>query len=224
MITMQTASITSGQKKQIVRVITDSVEKAIDELVKAGALNKSGLQRVLAQGKSLSATLVSTAKGKITELAEQVIGYLKCIGQEVILEPTDGTELISSAVNTFRGYIDSCFNSWNLNVPSVPTKKTKVQVYEMVKDGTFAQLFGSSGENLDRLCLTQSQIKQFCSNHSDWLRSDGYGTFFLFKVNGQFFVAGVYRYSDGLYVRVDRLSYVDVWGADDGHRVVVPQL
>jgi hypothetical protein len=72
--------------------------------------------------------------------------------------------------------------------------------------------------------LEQSQIRRFCLDHVDWLRKDGFGTFFLFKVKGEFFVAYVYWCEGRLKALVGRLSSVDVWYAEYRHRIVVPQL
>ena len=85
-------------------------------------------------------------------------------------------------------------------------------------------MFGSLGTDLDKLCLTQHQIKTFCEVHKEWLRKDGYATFFLFKVDEQFFVAHVRVSSVGLGVHVFRFGLDDVWYAEYSHRMVVPQL
>jgi hypothetical protein len=99
-----------------------------------------------------------------------------------------------------------------------------VQVYEMIKDGTFEKIYGRFDNNLDTMCLTQGQIIGFVKKYRNWLRTDGYGTFFLFKVGTEFFVANVFFGSGGLYVHVYRSSHVSVWSADDRHRFVLPQL
>ncbi len=85
-------------------------------------------------------------------------------------------------------------------------------------------MFNSLSTDLDKLCLTQDQIIEFCTNHPSWLRQDGYGTFFLFKVKDEFFVCSVHVRDGGLCVGVDRLADGCVWDADGAHRVVVPQL
>jgi hypothetical protein len=222
--------ITSGQKEQVVRVAVDGVRKGLEEvvdgLVKTGAINPSNFQRVLAQGNALVAHLIAEAKTKMIELAEQVVGYLKLIsGAETItIKATDGRGTIARAKDLFPGWLDPDFENYGTDVPGKPTVETNVQVFEMIKDGTFAQIFGGFGENLDRLCLSQDQIMEFVENHTKWLRADGYGTFFLFKVNSEFFVAGVRRYEGGLEVHVYRLSSGSVWRAESQHRVVVPQL
>ena len=94
----------------------------------------------------------------------------------------------------------------------------------MVKDGTFKQLFGSLEGDVAKLCFTQTQIKNFVKKHRNWLRTDGYGTFFLFQSKEKFFVADVHVLSDGLHVYVYEFEDSFVWGAEDRHRLVVPQL
>jgi len=145
-------------------------------------------------------------------------------GQTLILEALDGTATLAQAKETFKSGIDPDFKNWGTDKPGKATEETAVRVHGMVQNATFAQMFGSLGSDLDKLCLTQHQIKAFCAKHPDWLRQDGYATFFLFKVEDQFFVADVYVYSDGLYVFVRRLARGLVWNAGYARRVVVPQL
>ena len=227
---MKTSLVTSGQKESVVRVVVDAVRKeiegVIDDLVKTGTINTANLQRVLAQGNSLAKHVANAAKEKMIELAEQVVGHLKLIsgGTEIVIVPTDGSRLIADADDVFPGYIDSDFVNYKTNIPGQPTKETPVQVFEMIKDGTFAQIFGGFGENLDRLCLSQYQIIRFVKDYEKWLRADGYGTFFLFKVGNEFFVAYVHRYDGGLEVDVRRLSLDYVWSAEFRLCIVVPQL
>ena len=144
--------------------------------------------------------------------------------ETLMIDDVDGRQTLATAKDVFPSGIDGDFKNWGLDKAGVATKETSVQVHEMHKDATFAQMFGSLGADLDKLCLTQHQIKTFCKKYPNWLRTDGYGTFFLFKVGDQFFVASVRLYSDGLYVRVDGLGYGHVWRAGRRPRVVVPQL
>ncbi|MCX6794485.1 MAG: hypothetical protein NTY31_00575 [Candidatus Falkowbacteria bacterium] len=145
-------------------------------------------------------------------------------GESIIIDSCDGSETIANAEDTFKSGVDSDFKKWGTDKPGQATEDTAVQVYEMVKDATFVQMFGFLGTDLDKLCLTQHQIKRFCKKHANWLRTDGYGTFFLFKVEDQYFVARVRVLGDGLVVHVFRLENDFVWNAEGLHRVVVPQL
>lgn len=119
-------------------------------------------------------------------------------------------------------YKDSDFKK--LNKVGKKTKATNISVYEMDKDGTFTDIFGSLSNETDKLALTQEQILYFVENHKDKLRQDGWATFFLYKEGDDFFVAGVHLLSSGPYVYQYPLSCGNVWGAEVRHRFVVPQL
>lgn len=154
--------------------------------------------------------------------------YLRqmCADEEILLTPTDGTKTIAQAKNVFSWGIDSDFTNWDLDVVAAKTTTTKVSVQEMFeRDGTFEEIYGSLGHPLDRLCLTQHQIINFCVMHKDKLRQGGYGTFFLFKVGGKFFVALVRVFAVGaLCANVFRFSHGLVWLAEYRLRFVIPQL
>jgi hypothetical protein len=143
-------------------------------------------------------------------------------GEEpLVLDSDDGQETLSQATDVFR-YIDSNFKHWRCDVAAPATNKNAVQVYEIVRDSTFEELFGGFGVALDALSLTQSQIKQFVKHNRDWLKQGGNGTFFLFKAGNEFFVAAAYFFSDGrLGVRLRSLSLERVFRARKRHRLVV---
>jgi len=162
----------------------------------------------------------------VVKLAEGFNNILRplSISGTITLAPCDGTQTLAQAKRTFPSGVDSDFTNWGLDKAGKATEETQVQVYEMAKDATFAQMFGSLGADLDKLCLTQHQIKAFCENHTNWLRADGYGTFFMFRVGDQFFVAYARRNSGGLFSRVVYFEDTRDWSADHRLRVVVPQL
>lgn len=140
-----------------------------------------------------------------------------------VIGACSGRETLALAHDVF-GYIDPNFKNWELNEPDRDTPDTPVAVHELIKDGCFGQFFRLLGE-LDKLCLTQNQIKKFCVNHKAWLQTEGYSTFFLFKKNGKFFVADVdFDCEDRLSVSVRHLSDDYVWLAEYRRRIVVPQL
>jgi hypothetical protein len=159
--------------------------------------------------------------------------YLRRLFEDetIVIEPTDGMRTIAQAKNVFTNGIDPDFVNWGLNNPGQATEEMVATVFEMVKDGTFENVFGSLNLPLEQSCFTQSQIIDFVVNHKDKLRQDGYGTFFLFKKDqnlpatpDNLFVASVYVRSDGLYVHVGRFSCDRVWHAGCRHRFVFPQL
>lgn len=147
--------------------------------------------------------------------------YLRHL-ETVTLAPTQGNVTLAQAENVFTGWIDDDFKEWGTNIPGKDTDEAMVDVYEMIRNGTFKTLFESLGAPRN-LCLTQGQIVEFCRNHRNLLRQEGYGTFFLFEVNGNLFVARVGVGDGRLRARAYRLGYDRVWGADGHHRLVVKQ-
>lgn len=116
-------------------------------------------------------------------------------------------------------YIDSDFRNYRADKPGIATKKMKLDVFELDKDATFAQMMAA--DNL----LTQEQILYFIERHKELLRQDGYATFFPFKSGEEVFVAGVYVDDGGcLGVVVRRFSDDGAWNAGYRPRFVLPQL
>lgn len=223
--------VSDGQIETCVTLVTDATRKgtgtALRELAKNGVFNKQNIERVRARGNEVVAAITTLVKEKFAEIAENIAGIVKLIsGAETLeLDETDGKATIAKAKDTFPGWIDPDFKEYGYDVKSEPTKKTQVSVHEMIKDGTFAQIFGGMSDDLNSLCLTQPQIIQFVQKHRKWLRTEGYGTFFLFKVGIEFFVANVSFSDDGqLEVYVNRFSHDSVWHAEYRHRIVIPQL
>lgn len=143
---------------------------------------------------------------------------MKTLHQNIKINRTEG-EVIANSKLFY--YIDSDFKGWCLDKKENPAKTTELAVIEMTEDATFAQMFTKP----DEMCLTQGQILAFVQDNKDKLRTGGYGTFFLFKVNGEFFVAHVHLHSGGcLHARVRRFSSDGVWVAGYRLRFVVPQL
>lgn len=145
--------------------------------------------------------------------------------EEIFVDECGGTKEsgLHYAGDLFTGYLSSNLKDWNLINAQPKTEKAEVKVFEMHKDGDYKAIFGSFNKDLDTLCMTQAQIKNFCEKNKDKLRKNGYATFFLFKEGDQFFVAGVHFYGGGqLCLIVDKFSDGNVWGAVGQHRVVVP--
>lgn len=157
---------------------------------------------------------------------EKVNSFLNPIpfAEALPLPACNNTRSLAQATDVFPGWIEPNFKNWGLDVVGIATPEMLVQVHEQVKDGTFRQLFKSLSSNLDKLVMTQHQIIMFCQTYPHWLRQDGFATLFLFKENGEFFVAKVRMYSDGLRVCLGRFKHDDVWPAGRSHRLVVPQL
>jgi len=191
----------------------------IDQLTGEGwTKNQEALSKCLAE------ILLPLQKGKQEKKETQEILKLISGGESPILDAVDGTETLYEAKDVFV-YRDSDFKNYGVNAKGPATPKTSVRVYEMIKDASFAQMFGSLSSDVRKLCLTQAQIKNFVRNYRGWLRTDGWATFFLFESNSELFVASVSVDSDGgLEVDVDRFEDSSVWFAGCRYRLVVPQL
>ena len=156
--------------------------------------------------------------------------YLRLISgeQRLVLAPTDGTRTFVKSAAMFLGYFDPNFQNWNTDVPSTATAETLFQVYEQVKNGNFAQVFGSL-ENLKRphasLFFTQDQAIEVIASHATWLHPKGWATFIPFTAGDEALVAYVDRDDGGkLLSGVYHFSFDHVWRAEDRRRFVVPQL
>ncbi len=229
MITMKSL-ITSGQIAQAGTFVADAGRKATETLLKDinenGQVGTFDVQRFFAGGARIKAAITEVVRKEILAVAMGVVGILKLIsaGKKVRIAATGGKRTIAKAKKTFPGFIDSDFVNYGCDVVEESKPETSTEVYEMTDDGDFSKIFGGFGINLDLLCFTQDQIIEFVETQPDWLRKDGYGTLFLFKVNGEFFVASVRVDVGGLEVHARRFSRNCVWGGDYRHRVVVPQL
>jgi hypothetical protein len=140
------------------------------------------------------------------------------------IDAVDGTEILADAKDVFVGGIDPDFKNWGSDEIGNPTAETPVDIHEMTKDATFSQMFGELNADVTKLCFTQAQIKNFVKKYRNWLRADGYATFFLLKSKGNFFVADVVDSDGELFVNRRQLDDPGVWAAGYRRRVVVPRL
>lgn len=186
--------------------------------------------------------LVNSSEEELKDFLERKIekkinGILRLIsGEEVLsLKDSNGSRLIYQAANTFKSFLDEDFVKWGLTKKGIATAETKVQVHEMIADGNFMAIFKSLPGNWNQKCLSQNQVIDFCEQLPNWLRSDGYATMFLCKIDEtkkvdekdpqkNLVVVCVSVGADGLYVFVYRLEDDIVWRAGCAHRVVAPQL
>jgi len=151
---------------------------------------------------------------------------LKLISKEhiLLLSKCDGSKTIEAAQKTFISIKPDFKNMIIRSKADNAAPETHVEVYVLIKNATFAQIFNSFRINLNKLCLAPHQITDFCEVHAGWLRQEGNSTFFLFKDEDQFLVAYVQMDSEGLQIDYLNLDYPIVQEAEDSHRLVVPDL
>lgn len=163
------------------------------------------------------------AKAKIDSYLKDFSGK-----SSIILSPCDGSGKLLEAKEVFTAgiyYPNPDFAKSIIDKNQViKTKKTKVRVYEVIKNSTLAQMFGCFETEIERLCLTQHQIKKFCKNHSKWLEYSCMANFFVFKCGGKVAVAWVGVNLAGLNIQFRQLNDEEVFLGIYRHRLIVPQL
>lgn len=218
-----------SRKSELVRGfgLAMSIGAALDEIRRALGVSEEEFHVLgTPDGRPHLEKMIAGLKAPVVEVQKSKV-YLRqlYVDETISIGSTDGTRTIAQAKDVFIGHLDSDFANWGLDVPAAPTQATKVEAYELVEDGTFQDIYESLNRPFEALCLTQHQIIEFCVKHKDKLCQSGHGTFFLFQVEGKFFVASVSVYSDGhLLMYVRSFSSACVWNAEFHRRFVLPQL
>ncbi len=217
-----------GKKKDVapilsaMGVLTSIVTDLVKLVTKLGGTMEAIYRLATPEG---AETLETVAKVIADDFREAQNTFLKLISgtESLVIEALDGQATIAKAENVFMSYIDSDFKSLGLDKASPATVKTGLDIYDLKTDATFSQMFGSLADNLDKLVMSQAQIISFCQKYPDWLRQDGYATFFLIKENKQYFVTSVGMNGGGLRVEVIHLENdCAVWKARERYRLVTP--
>lgn len=204
-------------------VLTSIVTDLVKLVTKLGGTMETIYRLATPEG---AETLEAVAKVIVNGFNKSRNAFLKLISgtESLVIEALDGKAIIAEAKNVFKSYISSYFRNLILNNVGKATEEAKMAVYEMTANATFSQMFNSLADNLDQLVMSQSQIIRFCEKYPDWLRQDGYATFFLIKESGAYFVVYVFVVDDGLVVHVYHLEGARVWNAGYRLRLVTPQL
>ena len=198
----------ADQQELKIRRYTDDLQRRLIE----GSLSFSELKKV-----------VGPLIGQFYKPFPQETSHLRLIGETTISSTKAGKGMDQDNKHPFNR-VDEDFDNWDAQTVSKDTEEAKAYVYEQIKNGTYANIFGSLNKDLDVLEFkTHEQIKDFVKNSSELLHPKGYATHFLYKnKSGKRFVARVGRDSDGdLDVDVYELSDGRVWGADGAFRFVI---
>jgi hypothetical protein len=159
---------------------------------------------------------------------EYVTENLSCISRdhEIILKPTSGRETIIEIMQFFPGGVDSDFRQEQWNIFGIFSPQTKVKVFRFdKKDGMFRDIFLSTDDNLDHLCLSPGQIKQFVTEYSQWLHPGGIATLVLLKNKNSrdHSVGWIDETCFGLRLRRFDFSLKSVWNCAFGLYAIVPE-
>jgi hypothetical protein len=227
---MEKSLITSGQRNLLVQVVTDAtrkrMEQIIDKLVVEGDVNTGNCQRIIAQGDKIVTAVASAARGKIVELAGGSTKYLRRVlsDRKFVIGATNGEINFSNWKDVIscrdRGIEEDLYK----NVAEEPTDETVVHIFNLFGRAKFSEMFGSFGENLDRICFTKHQIRLFANNYHDIFNTGG--TFFLLKQKNDFAIVEAISYVSGQSeVKIYALSHsYEWWGDLHSYCLVVPRL
>lgn len=200
----------------------------------------------LKDGSPLDPELVKIALQNIIDhqFGDPVLTKPDCLklisgSEKIIIEASNGKEVIGRSKDTSKSYVDPNFKDYGLEKPGAATAKTQLDVYEIVRDATFVQVLDSLTLDWNRLVMSQAQIIIFCKKYKSWLRHEGHETFFLVKKDAKrsatinnLFVVGVDMHSVGLnfdyfrelHFRVHCFDYSTIWHVKHLYQFVVPQL
>jgi len=143
-------------------------------------------------------------------------------GEKIIIEALpSGYSTISQAKDVFP-YVGPDIEYRNLNNEQNAKGETLVNIYESEQNiVSFSQIYNLLNEDLNKLCLTQSQVVNFCRKKSQFLCLGG-PTFFLIKENNLFLVIKVHSFANGLTVAANLFDDNDGLSDISKYRLVVP--
>lgn len=145
--------------------------------------------------------------------------------KEFVIESLDGMATIIEARDTFKSFVDASFKQWGLDQPGRITNETIMDVYEIVGQGRFPEVYARLTANLDMAMVTQHQIIRFCERYPMLFHQKGYCYFFLIKEAREYFMVYTKNNSSGLFASLDRFNGFVNWPGKDCHRrIIVPQL
>ncbi len=147
-------------------------------------------------------------------------------GTGFVIDETDGSKKFLTS-DTFGNISDfATFEKIIKSPVNPPKEKTPVNVYKVIKDAKFTQLFGGLSLDLGKLCFTESQIINFVEKYPFWFNDNKGGTFFLLNLFDKYFIASVY-FADApevnkIWLRLYKLDLTKIWMEKDNHFLVTP--
>ncbi|MEI6479322.1 MAG: hypothetical protein WCO21_00630 [bacterium] len=152
---------------------------------------------------------------------------LRRYGWPTSIEATKPEEKSFSLSYDVFGNIDVVFNFLGGLMLSQTTKKIDIDFYRMRKAHTFIEMLGLITEDLDSLCFTLGQVKEFARANRGWIMAVDTPAFFLFKHDGKHFLASVFADSISSYQIGTNLFQVDdvfIWPDNTNQLLVVPKI
>lgn len=140
-------------------------------------------------------------------------------GEIILIGSTSGTETIASAKEVFHG-INMSFDKLR-NICDIPTKETPADVYQVMEDSTYIQIFNDIASDQSKLFLTQNQVIEFCKEYSSWFNGWMY---IPFKAGNQQKMAYARKHRDEITIHESDFHLkvkIEAWRKS---RIVIPQI
>ena len=233
-------ALTVGQFAEINAIFTKALPGALSNLDPKDvlkALDHSGerLEQVIATGLRSMMTIggdTGTSSPLIRPVDTPFIRFIEtAVG--LMIPECDGSLGLGKEGEVFM-WVSENVKSWGYEKTRRATPPTPIRVGDLVKEGTFREIYRGFGRPLGRLSFTRHQLREFVTEHTtrEYLSKTGF-TFFLIREDdtttgdeeNDFFVAHVSGRSDrDLDLYGNRLEDDDVWNESYERRFVLPQL
>ena len=206
-----TNSITTGQKKQIVRVCEDAASKAATEAVERALLTRELAQQILGKGDKLQAELTEVVSKFICRVSvdlrarEDLRSHLRDLNIALII-PAKPECTVAHCFTDKKvfAYCDSDFNNRDWLPKTLPASgKVTVSGYELTRTTTEGELSKVGGTFTNPLQI-EDLILRTERGEKTGLITNGYANLFLLVVGASVFAVDARRYSDGWHVRCYR--------------------
>ena len=142
----------------------------------------------------------------------------------VVMEALNGKISMSIMKKIFKGGMEMSLQNYIQSKPNRATVETLLEVRELIENATLAKIFTKISCDLNKIAMSMAQIVCFCEKHSNFLREEGYATFFLTRIGNEFFVIFVCQENRGLSAGMKRIDFLPQCFAESKHRVVTPRI
>ena len=194
--------------------LTGLIAKAIANVAKKTNIGQERLQEIIEKPgtlfKLIEDLFIEDNKLKKSSRVLKIVSG----AERMVIEALDGQLCIPIAKKIFGGFISDKFGIFGLNNFRPATKETSVEISQVIKKSTTAEVFNSITPELDKLVLTQHQVIRFCEKYPDWYNNENSHILFLTKNSrtdiDEYFVISVSWSCDALQSSVWSLNYGNI--------------
>lgn len=196
--------------------------KAIAVAAKKNGVTSDDIQKIFGNTdevyKSVDALISKFRSKKLGELVLKLVFSEK----PLVISSSSKGKLAINAKDVFKFGVDDLVD-WAQAEECPSTPEIEVDVYEIIKEITFEQLFRGFNYDLDKIVMTRSQIVYFCKNYRGLLKKQGHATYFLSKKRNQYTVITVYD-NDFLHFHYQPLNNLNIDNIKWNPRLVFPRI